>query len=154
MDESGPKEMEPEQHEAVERLRRRRLLKGLAAGVPMVMTLSSGARAAMSSDNCQAAFNGITTNPPTGLNFDCVQAADGTLSRTQRKWYRQARSAFTANTQNVALSTGDTTEGAQGVNDPSDRCIVYITNDGSTIQSTADATHHPISVSCWNSFMG
>ncbi|MBF0188863.1 MAG: hypothetical protein HQL50_13150 [Magnetococcales bacterium] len=133
-------------HDA-ERARRRRLLKGIAAGVPAVMTLQSGSALAGSTTTC-VQENGSASSPGTR----CV-ISDTTGNGD---WKRGQESAYFGG---IAFD-GDGASDAY--------CMIYVNSDGTEATSAAGgagnyggdggttsnpvAGYYAITNTCWSSF--
>lgn len=135
---------EQEQNPAAKLLaRRRKLLKGLAAGVPAIITLQSGAALAASSSTC-ARENNITTQPAGGR---CQASDPGTGLRfvqdNDASWGTDG--PCTNNTEYAAVYvTGGGSYGSAGNN-----------FGGAAADDAAPATspqYYAVTTSCWTSF--
>ncbi len=145
----------------VQQQRRRRLLRGLVtagAGVPVILTLSSGAALAASSSTCLVSQtdvdddqNGTVRCITSGAAETQMRAITSGAAETQM---RANRSAF-AGTPSVANGM---TGGSDTAND---RCLIYHNpTTGAPTNYTTDSTNTwgkngtnvRINISCWNSF--
>lgn len=142
---------------ALQRQRRRRLLKGLVtagAGVPVVLTLSSGAALAASSTTCFAAMNKVDEEDIGGALYRCIPNTHPT-SETWVRAYRNTSSPTFGDSGNTMSVYGGTPAA-------DDRCLLYFTPHGQAGQGTPqygsattfgmDNTNVLITISCWNSF--
>lgn len=138
-----------------DKLRRRRMLKGLAAGaaVPIILTLKSGAQAAANSAS-ELCLHSVPDNSPGDMSDSRCQANEDDKVRVQRNTF-----ATTATWVNYSGNVG-TKELSPG-NTGTDWCLVYF--------DKADGQQRPINLaaatrfgdsgsyvsltkSCWNSF--
>ncbi|MEO5365889.1 MAG: hypothetical protein H7831_05950 [Magnetococcus sp. WYHC-3] len=140
--------------------RRRRLLKGLMAAGPAVMTLASGRDAAADTTKFQCFQD---TSPPSTR---CVTASGGPpygdLTNTEGDYKMLPETSFSGSPD---LSGGN---GTSGNGTSSDLCVVYVDSDGVVASANSPATgmhganstsngppasgYYAITASCWASF--
>ncbi|OSM06867.1 hypothetical protein [Magnetofaba australis] len=135
------------------RMRRRKLIKGLAASAPVIMTLSPGAALARSSS--QICIANEPTSIPTGGNFAgnrCVTDNNVDANTNTQDGYKTwDRDKFTNYASNSATLTGGSAQ-------TTDDCLIFVNEVGTVNNTEAEsygdgqANHHIVTDSCWGSF--
>ncbi|MBF0454168.1 MAG: hypothetical protein HQL72_05030 [Magnetococcales bacterium] len=138
--------------------RRRRLLKGLAAGVPAIVTLQSGAALAAASSNgaCILAPSNKQTITETATGTRCAAGTDAFTSAGN--WAYQKESAF----------AGGSADALDNNADGDSYCLIYVDSTGTlapqntpaanrwgadgSATGTPNTSYYAITSSCWASF--
>ncbi|MBF0142985.1 MAG: hypothetical protein HQL57_06000 [Magnetococcales bacterium] len=142
---------------AVQLQRRRRLLKGLVAGVPAIITMQSGAiaAAASSKNNCINTGSGFSALAANSINSSNGNARCGASTPDSYKYKYQTEAWFGGDVN------GNSTPSEAGVN-----CLVYVDAAGTGAAAGAgaggygsasangdpDTGYYAVTTSCWSSF--